>query len=354
MCVKKKSRPNLFCFSFLSFLLKDLVIFFVNGEFMENKHFKLITIEISGACNAHCPFCVTGRGDIKPGKMMSLDLFKKTIHRLKDLDLVAQDCAFILYNWGEPFLNPEINEILEFCNDEKLCIHLSTNASTYKKLSKKAIQAINHIVISMPGFSQTAYDKIHGFDFEKIKENIELFTLDFKKYSTPQKIQLRQHIYQWNLDDIAKTTKFAFDLGVDFYPYYAYIANYEMFKKYKLGQLDKQTEHEINTNLFTYYLHNYENKPDFVCPQFDYLIIDESANVVGCDNLSKDCNKFVLFNIFDDNALDRMNERINMEECKTCVETGIAQITHSGISTMPDWADKLKNYEWKLEKFFKR
>ena len=130
------------------------------GIALENKHFKLIIIEISGACNAHCPFCVTGRGDIKPGKMMSLDLFKKTISRLKELDLVAQDCLFGLFNWGEPFLNPELNEILEFCADENLKIGLSTNASTYKKLSRKAIQAINFILISMPGFSQTAYDKI--------------------------------------------------------------------------------------------------------------------------------------------------------------------------------------------------
>ena len=67
--------------------------------------------------------------------------------------------------------------------------------------------------------------------------------------------------------------------------------------------------------------------------------------------MAKNNEKFVLFNIFDDNAPDRMPERINMEECKTCVATGIAQITHSGISTMPDWADKLKNYEWKLEKY---
>lgn len=313
------------------------------GFVMENKHFKLITIEISGACNAHCPFCVTGRGDIKAGKMMSLDLFKKTIYRLKELDLVAKDCDFYLFNWGEPFLNPELNEILEFCADENLHICLSTNASTYKKLSKKAIKPISNFIVSMPGFSQTAYDKIHGFDFEKIKENIEQFTKDFKKYSTPQKIQLRQHIYQWNLDDIAKTAKYACTLGADFYPYYAYVANYEMFKKYKLGQLDKQTEHEINTNIFTYYLHNYIDDPKFECYEFDMLILDESANVVSCCNMAKNNEKFVLFNIFDDNAPDRMPERINMEECKTCLALGMAQIPYN-IGTVPQWADNIKAY----------
>ncbi len=315
---------------------------------MKNSNFKQIVIEISGACNAHCPFCITGRGDIKPGKMMSLDLFKKTVLRLKELELAADDCILALYSWGEPFLNPEINEILEFCADVNHKVYLSTNASVYKSLSSKAINAITYMFISMPGFSQTAYNRIHGFDVRKIKANIENFVRDFKKYSQPGFIQLRQHIYQWNPEEIPMCARFAARLGVDFYPYYAYVAHYDLFKKYKFGQLDRETEQEINNNILTYYLHNYKNEPDFECPQFDMLSLDESANVVACCNLAKNCDKFVLFNIFDENAKEKMCARINMEECQYCFQTGLAQISHT--AGIPLWANEIKNCEYKQVK----
>ncbi len=306
-----------------------------------NNKFPLVYIEISGACNAHCPFCVTGCGDIAQGKMMSLDLFKKTVYRLRELELITNDSILALYNWGEPFLNPQINEILEFCTDEKLKIALSTNGSVYKKLSPKAIKSIVQLMFSMSGFTQQSYDKIHGFDVKKIKSNIENFTADFKKYSKTGRIQIKHHIYQWNLDEIPLLAKYADKLGIDYYSYYAFINNYGLLKKYKTGAADKETEKEINTNLFSYYLHNYNNDPNYECTFLWNLVIDEEANVVICCCLAKNIKEYTLCNIFDNDVLSKISQREYTDECRTCLSVGMAQIPCTA-GFMPEWVKVIK------------
>lgn len=54
----------------------------------------------------------------------------------------------------------------------------------------------------MPGFSQESYDKIHGFNFEKIKENIKKYANDMELAGVKDKMWVAYHMYQFNLDEI--------------------------------------------------------------------------------------------------------------------------------------------------------
>ena len=87
--------------------------------------FNYVTIEISGICNAKCKYCATGSGSANPGTMMSLDLFKKTLDRLIDLGAVGETSTIGLFNKGEPFLNPNFSEILDYIILKNLKFSLS-------------------------------------------------------------------------------------------------------------------------------------------------------------------------------------------------------------------------------------
>lgn len=298
---------------------------------------EMIVIEIAGLCNANCPFCPTGRKSTLPGKLMSVDLFKKTFQRLKKLNLIGSNTILCLYNWGEPFLNPELNEILEYCNDKKVLTHISTNASVYKKLSDKACKAITYLSISMPGLTQKAYDRIHGFDLEKIKENISMLTDDIKKSNPNTYIELKQHLYQWNLDDIEKLNDFAQKLNVKIFPYYAYVAHFDLLQAYKEKTLDEKETKEINENIFVHYLEPEKRNPNFKCPQIDKILsLDEFANVLVCCNLTKNCKNYILFNLFDEDAKEKLNSRQMVEECKFCIDSGLAECSNNPF--VPDFA----------------
>ena len=75
-----------------------------------------VFIEISGRCQASCPYCTRERmGENRyQGSVMSADLFEKIVDRLFELSLLdrIKTYSIPLLNWGEPLLNPEINDIL--------------------------------------------------------------------------------------------------------------------------------------------------------------------------------------------------------------------------------------------------
>jgi len=75
-----------------------------------------VFVEVSGICNARCPYC--GQRRLKEekhlGAIMSPNLFEKDSWIIS-LSLISFErgdrSSILLYNWGEPFLNPEINAI---------------------------------------------------------------------------------------------------------------------------------------------------------------------------------------------------------------------------------------------------
>ena len=74
-----------------------------------------MNIEISGVCQAKCQYCMQYRlqKDKKFGSFMSPELFEKILVHLFDIGMLDRGHSrkITLYNWGEPFLNKNINEI---------------------------------------------------------------------------------------------------------------------------------------------------------------------------------------------------------------------------------------------------
>ncbi|HIE07386.1 MAG TPA: radical SAM protein, partial [Desulfarculaceae bacterium] len=164
--------------------------------------YKEVYFEISGICNARCPFCVTGTRRLPQGDFISVDLFEKSIDKLIEEKLIDRRSCIFLYNWGEPFLHPDLDNIIEYVNKREINFALSSNASVYKEFKVKDVEKLHEISFSMSGFSQFSYDRIHGFRFEKIKQHITMFAENLKKIGYRNKVKIFFHIYQFNLDEI--------------------------------------------------------------------------------------------------------------------------------------------------------
>ncbi len=82
---------------------------------------KRVYIEITNRCNLRCSFCTPHH---RPYQDMSIDNFKKIIDEVKSIT-----SYIYLHVHGEPLCHPEINEFLDYCDQEEMKVQLVTNAS---------------------------------------------------------------------------------------------------------------------------------------------------------------------------------------------------------------------------------
>ena len=142
--------------------------------------YKTVYFEISGICNAKCPWCVTGNQSLSKinnpygFKFIKPDDFERAIDKLIELGLISSSSCISLYSWGDPLLHPDFEKILEILHIRGIDFSISTNASKSVTVKKKLMSNMQILTFSMPGFSQESYDRIHGFNFKKITQNIEL------------------------------------------------------------------------------------------------------------------------------------------------------------------------------------
>ena len=293
---------------------------------IENLIFPRVAIDISGFCNAKCKYCVTGRKNrerynIDGSKYMDFDLFTQIYEHLISKKIIIPETEIMLYNWGEPLINPDYINIIEYLADKKQKYSVSTNASaapmTQKKKENKKCTAF---VMSMPGFSQQSYDKIHRFNFEVIKNNIEKLTKNLYECDFEGDGSISWHIYKFNLNEMEYGRKFAEALNLRFDAYYPYFNGLSMAQEFFSGKMiSKQADIE-NELILDHVNGILEKRPtDYKCFLENILSIDYRGNLVLCCASDEECENFEWMTIFDVSSLGQMmNIRKNMLQCNTC------------------------------------
>ncbi|MCD6326612.1 hypothetical protein J7M28_03525 [bacterium] len=306
------------------------------GEHIEM--FKKIYLEISGICNGKCPWCYTGirnrrkssssGGFIRPGD------FARAIEYMLKRGIIGQDTLIILHNWGEPFLNPSIKDIVRFLHESHLSFGLSTNASRLVEFEgSDLMDGLKLFRFSMPGFSQSSYDKIHGFDFDAIKGNIPRIISNLRECGFHGEAQIAYHIYQFNRDELEPACEFASELGINLLAYYAYLADFDDCINYLSGNMPRAEQERASMELVLSHVKELvaQMPPDYHCPQHDILVLDENYNLLPCCIVGTDVEKYGLGNLFD-LSLDEIRKlKTYQPYCKSCLSSGACYLVHNPI-----------------------
>ena len=175
-----------------------------------------LVIDPCNICNLLCPLCPTGQGKNERSRTkLSLSNFKGIID-----ELGAYLYRIDLHNWGEPLLNEEIYDMINYAHLHHVKVDVSTNLNRFdEEAAKKLIKSgLDHLIISLSGTDQETYQRYHiGGDFQKVLAGTEMLVrrkeeLQSKKPAITWRFLVMRH----NEHQIAVVQKIAHHLGLGF------------------------------------------------------------------------------------------------------------------------------------------
>ncbi len=299
--------------------------------------YKNVYFEICGLCNGACPYCITGKKcvigrnkeDMKARKLIDVsELDRALIYMIEKRIIDPSTSNINLYNWGEPFLHPEFEKILEIITNRGLKYNLSTNCSIFKDLDARVLQNLNTVLFSMPGFSQSSYDRIHGFNFEKVKKNSRAMTMSWRLKGFWGAITISFHLYQFNVYEVFEANKFAKELRINLAPNYATFNGPGLMRSYLMDSMDRETLKKSCSELFTYFLQDFKRPENHYCQQFDALTINEYCEVLLCCGVERGLPAYSLGKLFDLSLDDIEYKKRSNAYCRECGELGMDYMGH--------------------------
>jgi len=177
-----------------------------------------LVVEPVNFCNLRCPICPFGSGKMtRSPRVMTFLEFKKIIDEVR-----GYTTKMLLYNYGEPFLNPEIFEMIRYAADADIRVRLSTNGMLIK--SKEMAEEIIrsgawHLTFSFDGLDQETLTKYRkGANVDDVIRAIELVVGAKRELgSKTPKIELQFLVTKNNEHQRKAMGEFAQKIGVDSY-----------------------------------------------------------------------------------------------------------------------------------------
>ena len=300
--------------------------------FNNQKRYSVVYWDIVGRCMAHCKYCFTGNGKHPEGREIDVNQFSDAIAVLKKHDMLSDSACMHLYVWGEPTLHSKLGEIIAIIQKNGLHYMLSSNFGQSVDYQSEWFIGLDGVIISMCGFSQESYNRIHKLDFDSVKRNIIRFVrqADASCYDT-EKITVAHHLYQFNIEEIPQLLRFTRDQGISYHPYYASLGDLDLTYNYIHGKLSPEEWIEISSEVFGNSIMNrYLNNPKEYCRQFDRLVLDEECNVLTCCCLPRSHPSSKIVNVFDPDLLEILSNWIPDENCIRCIGNGLCQYDEKG------------------------
>jgi len=190
--------------------------------FKENyKGLSTVRIDASSMCQLKCLLCPTSQGSNRRGIVgwgyLTFNDFRKFVDSYKQIKTIE------LSNWGEIFLNPEINNIIKYSYDKNIAL-IAKNGTNLNTISEETIQCLvayqfKYLSISLDGATNTTYQiyRRNG-NFEKVIEHIRLINYYKQKYKSEYPhLRWQFIIFGHNEHEMPLARAMAKDLNMEFY-----------------------------------------------------------------------------------------------------------------------------------------
>lgn len=180
---------------------------------------ELVYLSLTKRCNLNCLYCYYHSGFIPKNRTeKNIDLpFDKVKELLVDFSKLDIKKIWLSGD-GEPFLYPEIDNLLKLANKNGISVNINTNA-TFNADKLKLLPFINSFIINLSAASNKTYEKIQDTQkkglFCKVLKNIMTINNLRKKYGLNIILQVNYIINKFNFREINDFLILSKKIGID-------------------------------------------------------------------------------------------------------------------------------------------
>jgi MoaA/NifB/PqqE/SkfB family radical SAM enzyme len=174
-----------------------------------------LQVEPSSVCNLQCAFCPVTTGMDRPTGLMAFETFRKAFDDLAE-------CLFllVLWDWGEPFLNPAIYDMIAHAKQWDVRVISSTNGLVFAhsdQAERLVRSGIDSIIFAVDGINQETYEKFRrGGRLETVLTGFERVVAAKRALGSPTPlIHFRFLATRHNEHEIPQLEALARSLGAD-------------------------------------------------------------------------------------------------------------------------------------------
>jgi MoaA/NifB/PqqE/SkfB family radical SAM enzyme len=297
-----------------------------------------VTIEISGICNARCPYCAQWRlrREKHSGGYISASLFEQVLDHLLEIGIIDLDVnsCVSLFNWGEPSLNPELNDILRCIKARRMTALISSNFIRMPDIDTQYLSTVKGVIFSLSGFCQNSYSRIHGAALDKVIDNFDAFYKRLREHSRQTSISVSWHRYLFNEKELWDARKYFDRPGVTFSPVVAYFNDGCEFIEFTKGRLSEErmncAKNDLQLDSIKNCLRHFsKTSVNYHCPAWDQLVIDETGQLLLCCSVTRFDADSVLGNVLDMSLEGIWKAKSNhRHRCVECIRSGLAPFAY--------------------------
>ena len=176
----------------------------------------MLMLEPSSLCNLHCPLCAVGAGKLtRPQGHMPLEQYRRILDRMGPYLL-----HLTLWNQGEPFLHPDLIEMIRYAKSKKMTVLTSTNGhflDDIRTAEQLVRSGLDDLIISLDGISEQTYQGYRkGGDLDRVLRGIRTLVKAKRRLRMSRPfIELQFLIMRQNQHEIGPFRALAKKLGAD-------------------------------------------------------------------------------------------------------------------------------------------
>ncbi len=172
-------------------------------------------IEPTNFCNLKCVLCPVTEGLNRPSGKMEFEIFQKLIDEVGEYIFLI-----LLWDWGEPFLNPRVYDMIAYAKKRNIQVISSTNGHqfTNKANAEKLVKSgIDSLIFAVDGITQQTYEQYrHGGNLDKVLTGIKnVVAAKQRLNSITPLLNFRFIAMKHNEHEITKLPDFTEQLGID-------------------------------------------------------------------------------------------------------------------------------------------